>query len=178
MKIGMTPTAIARPRDDEYGPYYAGYIARVPQGDVRELLAEQVAATLRLIASIGEERGAYRYAPGKWSIKEVLGHLIDVERIMGYRALRIARGDPTPLPGFEQDDYVRQGGFDRRTLRDLGAEFDAVRQATLHLFRHLDEDALGRRGTADGVSITPRALAYIIAGHELHHVEILRARYL
>jgi len=174
-----TPACLTpRPAENEYSPYYADYIARVPDGDLCATLAVQLTDTRALIHAIPEARGAYRYAPGKWSIKEVLGHVIDTERIMSYRALRIARGDTTPLSGYEQDDYVPTGGFDRRTLQDLTDEFAAVREATLHLFRHLDPAALARRGTASDKPVSVRALAYIIAGHERHHVAILTANYL
>lgn len=174
----MTAALIARPGTDEYAPYYGTYIGKVPDGDLRAMLASQLAETLALIRSIPESRGGHRYAPDKWSIKGVLGHLADSERIFSYRALRIGRGDTTPLPGFEQDDYVPMGNFDARTLRDLADELAAVRQATLHLFAHLDQAAVERRGTASGKPVSVRALAYIIAGHELHHVGILKTRYL
>lgn len=117
------------------------------------------------------------YAPGKWSIKEVAGHIVDTERIMAYRLLRIARGDSTPLPGFEQDDYVRDGNFASRTLANLIEEFRLVRAATLALLQGLDGEALVRRGLADGKPVSARALAYIIAGHERHHLDILQQRY-
>lgn len=174
----MTAALIARPGTDEYAPYYGTYIGKVPDGDLRAMLASQLAETLALIRSVPESRGGHRYAPDKWSIKGVLGHLADSERIFSYRALRIGRGDTTPLPGFEQDDYVPMGNFDARTLRDLADELAAVRQATLHLFAHLDQAAFERRGTASGKPVSVRALAYIIAGHELHHVGILKTRYL
>jgi uncharacterized damage-inducible protein DinB len=174
----MTASLIARPGTDEYAPYYGTYIAKVPDGDLRSMLSSQLAETVALIRSIPESRGGHRYAPDKWSIREVLGHLADSERIFSYRALRIARGDATPLPGFEQNDYVPAGGFDARTLRDLADELAAIRQATIQLFTHLDQAALERRGTASGKSVSVRALAYIIAGHELHHVGILKNRYL
>ncbi len=174
----MTGSVISRPPADEYAPYYGGYVGRVPDGDVLALLAAQLGETLQLIKAIPEARGTHRYAPGKWSIKEVIGHICDTERIMSYRALRIARGDATPLPGYEQNDYAPAGEFDRRTLADLGEELSAIRQATLHLFRHLGPAALTRRGTASGNPFTPRALAYVIAGHEQHHVDILKTKYL
>ena len=174
----MTSCAIPRPAADEFTPYYGKYIVKVPDGDLCRILTDQLAETLALIRSIPEARGTHRYAPGKWSIQEVIGHVCDSERIFSYRALRIARGDATPLPGFEQDDYIPTGRFDQRTLADLSEELAAVRQASLQLFRHLDPGALERRGTASGNPITPRALAYIIAGHERHHVEILKAKYL
>ena len=174
----MPASLISRPAEDEYAPYYGRYISRVPDGDLCSMLASQLGDTLALIGAIPEPRGTHRYAEGKWSIKEVMGHLIDTERIMSYRALRFARADETPLPGFEQNDYVPPGGFDRRTLRDLSEEFAVVRQATIHLFRHLDPAALTRRGTASGNPVSVRALAYIIAGHESHHVAILKDKYL
>lgn len=174
----MTASVISRPQADEYATYYGNYISKVPDGDVLALLATQIGDTLKLIESIPEARGTHRYAPDKWSIKEVLGHICDTERIMSYRALRIARADATPLPGFEQNDYVPAGAFDRRTLADLSEELAAIRQATLHLFRHLGPEALARRGTASGNPFTPRALAYVIAGHERHHVDILKTKYL
>jgi hypothetical protein len=174
----MTAGAIPRPQADEYAAYYGNYISKVPEGDLLALLSTQIDDTLKLLRSIPEARGTHRYAPDKWSIKDVFGHLGDTERIMSYRALRIARGDATPLPGFEQDDYVPAGHFDRRTLADLGDEFAAIRRATVHLFRHLDDVALARRGSASGYPFTPRALAYVIAGHERHHVGILKTKYL
>lgn len=174
----MTRALITRPATDEYAPYYGTYIGKVPDGDVRALLSSQLVETLALIRSIPESRGGHRYAPDKWSIREVLGHIVDSERIFSYRALRIGRGDATPLPGFEQNDYVPMGGFDARTLSDLADELAAVRQATTLLFAHFDRAALERRGTASGNPVSVRALAYIITGHERHHVGILKTRYL
>ena len=129
-------------------------------------------------AGIAPPLATYRYAPGKWSINEVLGHVIDSERIFAVRALRFARADAAPLPGFEQDDYVRSASFDSCSLADLAAELEAVRRSTVFLVRHLSEEAWMRSGIADNAEVSVRALAYIIAGHELHHREILRSRYL
>ncbi|HJU64164.1 MAG TPA: DinB family protein [Gemmatimonadaceae bacterium] len=171
-------TTLSRPEAADYAPYYGRYIEQVPDGDVLRLLEDQISSTLRLLRGIPEERGGHRYAPEKWSIKDVVGHLSDAERIFAYRSLRIARGDETPLPGFDQDPYVTNGNFDRRTLADLASELESVRAATLSLFRGLDAAAFARRGTASGVVFTVRALPYIIAGHERHHVTILRSRYL
>jgi uncharacterized damage-inducible protein DinB len=131
----------------------------------------------RLFAGRSERDGNFRYAPDKWTVKEVLGHVIDAERIFTYRALRIARGDETPLPSFEQDDYVKNGGFSARTLADLGEEFDAVRGASISLFRSFDEAAWGRRGTASQKQVTVRALGFITAGHQIHHRMILEENY-
>ncbi|HEX9000196.1 MAG TPA: DinB family protein [Blastocatellia bacterium] len=167
----------ATPAKDEYAPYYEKYTSLVPEGDIVAALEQQPAATLALLRSLSEEQGNHRYAPEKWSIKELVGHVIDTERIFAYRALRIARGDTTPLPGFEQDGYITNGNFDARRLSDLAAEFETVRQSTLFLLRHLSDEAWARRGVASENEVTVRALAHIIAGHELHHLEILRSRY-
>lgn len=173
----MTVTTM-RPGADEYSPYYERYVSKVPDGEITTVLAQQIEATLELLRGIPESKGSHRYEPGKWTLRESIGHVIDSERIFSCRALRIARGDTTPLPGFEQDDYVPTSGAERRTIGDLADELEHVRRATLDLYRHLDDEALARRGTASGATITPRALAYIIAGHERHHVMILRERYL
>lgn len=169
---------LATPPDAaEYGAYYAGYVARVPAGSVLETLSTQLGDTARLIAGFGEARGDHRYAPGKWTVKEVVGHLADTERIFAYRALRIARGDATPLPGFAENDYVAHAHFGRHPLAELVRELELVRHATLSLLGGLDDDALVRRGTASDNPLTPRAAAYVIAGHERHHAAILRERY-
>lgn len=169
--------SIARPESTEYLPYYDQYISKVPGEDILTTLKEQVEDSLALLMSAGEEKGDYRYAPGKWSAREVVGHIIDTERIMGYRALRIARNDPTPMAGFEQDDYVRHGPYQNARLRDVAQEFACVRHSTLYLFQRLDQDAWLRRGVANKAEVTVRALAYIIAGHELHHRKILKELY-
>ena len=168
----------AKPATDEYAPYYSKYTSLVPDGDVVTTLEQQLAATLVLLRGLPEEQGNHRYAPEKWSVKELVGHVIDTERIFAYRALRIARGDQTPLPGFEQDGYITNGNFDLRQLADLSSEFETVRQSTLFLLRHLSDEAWLRRGVASENEVTVRALAHIMAGHELHHLEILRSRYL
>ncbi|MGH7599533.1 MAG: DinB family protein [bacterium] len=168
----------SHPNENEYAPYYGRYISLVPEGDFFLLLNKQFDATLEFLRNLTETQVGTRYEPGKWSIKEVLGHVIDTERIMSYRALRIGRADETPIPGFEQDDYVRAANFDSRTWDDLLAEFQIVRAATVALLRGLDEKAFGRRGTASNLSVTVRALAYIIAGHERHHLNVLRTKYL
>ena len=167
-----------RPAPNEYAPYYGRYIALVPDGPIVETLRDQIVETTTFLGSLPEAKGDHRYQPGKWSVKEVIGHMIDSERVFSYRALRFARRDETPLPGFEQDDYVPAGAFGRRTLRDLIEEFRAVREATVHLYRHLDEEALSRSGIANENRMSVRALAWSIAGHERHHVGVLRERYL
>lgn len=167
----------ARPGADEFAPFYAGYIHRVPDGDVLALLAEQGEETQRRLGQLTPEQALYRYAPGKWSVKEVLGHMCDTERIFAYRALRIARGDETPLPGFDENLYVPAGKFDSRELAHLLAELATVRAATLSLLRTFDEAAWMRRGLCNNHPVSARALAYITVGHERHHLAILAERY-
>ena len=169
---------IAPPEASEYAPYYARYISLVPGRDVLAALQEQPHETLAILSALREQQGDYRYAPGKWSIKEMLGHVIDAERVFAYRALRFARNDQTPLASFEQDGYVRAGGFDACRLADLIEEFDCVRRSSVMLFGKLSVDAWMRGGVASDNPITVRALAYIIAGHELHHRRILQEKYL
>jgi DinB superfamily len=174
----VAAAATMKPEKDEFLPYYVRYIDLVGSGDVLATLSRQMAETQALLRSLPASVATYRYAPGKWSVNEVIGHLIDSERIFAARALRFARNDGTPLPGFEQDDYVSNSSFDSYPLDELASELGSVRESTLFLFKHLQEDAWMRRGTANGAEVSVRALAYIIAGHELHHREILRARYL
>ena len=165
-----------RPESNEYAPYYDKYISLVAEGDILVTLQNQLPVTLALLAR-PESDGEFRYAPGKWSVKESLGHVIDAERVFSYRALRISRNDKTPLAGFEQDDYVKYGPFARCTLASLVDELALVRKATVSLFRALDEAAWTRRGVASNNEVTVRALAYMIAGHELHHRRIFQEKY-
>jgi uncharacterized damage-inducible protein DinB len=176
---GMSPAkaASARPQPTEYASFYERYVALVPGNDIVPILEAQRLQMIQLFAARSERDGNFRYAPDKWSVKEVLGHVTDTERIFAYRALRIARQDQTPLSGFEQDDYVRAGGFGERTLADLAEDFACVRSATVALLRPLGDEAWSRRGVANQNEVTVRALAFIIAGHELHHREILKERY-
>ncbi|HEV2423406.1 MAG TPA: DinB family protein [Terriglobia bacterium] len=175
MAVSRTP--IARPDPSEHAPYYGKYIALVPGDDIMRALETQGRETAQLLAGLNESQAAHRYAPDKWSVKEVIGHVTDSERIFCYRALRIARGDQTPIEGFEQDDYVRAAQFDRLSIADLAAEFTVVRRATLRLFASLSPDAWTRRGIANNNEVSVRALAYMIAGHELHHRRGLREKY-
>ncbi|HEX8457322.1 MAG TPA: DinB family protein [Pyrinomonadaceae bacterium] len=174
----MTTLHINRPEETEYASYYGRYVSLVGDGDILSTLSEQLTATLALLGGVPEAQAGFRYEAGKWSIKELVGHIIDGERIFAYRALRFARNDRTPLPGFEQDDYIRNASFDACTLRALAAEFESVRRSTLFLFQHLDDAAWTRTGVASDNEVSVRAIAYIIAGHELHHTGILRERYL
>ncbi len=175
----MTAPAIAiqRPQTDEHNPYYSRYIDLVPQGDIVETLRQQIKDTQAMLKGVSEEKGNSRYAPDKWTVKEVLGHLADTERVFGYRAMCVARNDQTPLPGFEQDDYVRFGPFRQSRLGDIIDEFSAVRQSSVLLLSQLGEEAWIRRGTANNSPVSVRALAYIMAGHELHHRRILKEKY-
>jgi hypothetical protein len=179
----MTPTATnttvsSRPQPGENATYYDRYISLVSGNDVLAALEDQRRQMLLSLSGRTEADGDLRYASDKWSLKEVLGHINDAERIMSYRALRIARGDTTAIEGFEQDDYVRNSPFARRPLSDLIEDYIAVRRATVSLFRNLDEGAWSRRGTANNHEVSVRALAYIIAGHELHHRRIIEEKYL
>ena len=174
----MTTAVLSnRPEAGEFDPYYARYIDRVPDGDVASLLENQIRSTAAVLRAVPAQRATYRYAEGKWSIAEVVGHIIDAERIFGYRALRIARADTTPIEGFDQDGYVPAGEFDRRTLADLVGDFEAVRRSTLTLIRGFPPAAWTRSGTANNKPISVRALIYIIAGHERDHLGTLKARY-
>jgi hypothetical protein len=167
-----------RPEPTEYDPYFWKYIDLVPDGEIVRILSSQIEKTLLLLRNVSEEKAVESYAPGKWSIKEVVGHIIDTERIFAYRALRIGRDDKTPLAGFEQDDYVVNTDFNARTLTSLTEELAAVRSASVHLFKHFSDAEWLRRGTANQSEISTRALAYNVAGHELHHVGILKSSYL
>jgi hypothetical protein len=166
-----------KPEAGEYAEFYAKYVELVPATDIVSALEAQRLQMTHLLAGCSERDGNFRYAQDKWSVKEVLGHVTDTERIFSYRALCIARGDVTPLSGFEQDDYVRAAGCNRRQLRELADEFAAVRNATVVLYRSLDAEAWKRRGIANKNEVSVRALAYITAGHELHHRRILDERY-
>jgi len=174
----MATLTVTRPEATEHNPYYAKYIALVPEADAIQALESQIADGLALLRSIPEAKGEHSYGPGKWTIKEVIGHLIDAERVFAYRALRFARNDRTALPGFDENTYVPAGAFGRRTLADLAAEWELVRRSNLAMFRGLDAEASRRQGTANGDAISVRALAFIIAGHGRHHVALLRERYL
>lgn len=168
----------ARPDPSEYATFYAGYIARVPDGDLVGTLEANLEEFSRTLGSLPEAQGGFAYAPGKWTLKEVIGHVIDAERVFSYRAMRIARGDETPLPGFDEKAWVPHSGANDRTIADLLAELRAVRAATIALLRHLSPDSVARSGIASGNGVTVRALAWIIAGHPMHHLGILRERYL
>jgi hypothetical protein len=170
-------TVIAPPAADEYAPYYGRYISLVAPGDILDQLERQREEMLARFRNVPESKGAYRYAPGKWSVRQVVLHLSDTERIMTYRALRIARGDATPLPGFDENAYAPESGADAVPLAELVGEFADVRRGSLALFRHLPADAWTRRGTASDSPFSVRALAWVVAGHPIHHLGVLRDRY-
>lgn len=167
----------ARPADTEYNRYFQPYVEEVPDGDLLVTLAEQRDSTAAVLAGIPDAKAGFRYADGKWSIREVIGHVADAERVFAYRALRFARGDSTALPGFDENAWMPEAGFDSRSLADVAAELRAVRESTLALFRSFSADAWLRSGGASGHSVSARALAWILAGHERHHMRILAERY-
>jgi DinB superfamily len=173
----MINQSIRRPETGEYAPYYAGYVSLVPEMNVLEVLREQAEEIGELVSSIPEERAGFRYASGKWSIREVIGHITDAERVFSFRALAFARGDSLELPGFDENRYVEQAVFDRIPLLRLMDEFKALRSSSVLLLEHLSGEAWTRSGIVNGSLVTVRALAYIMAGHVCHHRRILKERY-
>lgn len=167
-----------RPDRDEHIDYYSRYIDRVRDGDIVATLESQLGETLSFLRSIPDSKLDYRYAPGKWSIREVVGHLADGERVFQYRAWRFSRADTTPVPGFEENDYVANAPFSRMPIGDLISEFEYLRRASIRMLSAMDADTMQRRGTANGAGISVRAIAWILAGHVDHHQEILRTCYL
>ncbi|CAN5164291.1 DinB family protein [soil metagenome] len=173
----MTDSGLRLPAPDEYAPFYAGYIATAAEADVRMLLEQQVPALRMACEPLSEAGADYRYAPGKWSVKEVIGHLSDSERVFSYRALCIARGEHAALPGFDENDYVAAANFERRSTRDLLRELESARATTLTLSASVEPQAWTRRGIANQLEVSLRAIAYIIAGHMQHHLGTLGERY-
>jgi uncharacterized damage-inducible protein DinB len=169
---------MARPKSDEHDPYYSKYVVLVPDDNlsIAGHLADQHHETVDALRK-AKSKGDHAYAAGKWTVKEVVGHMCDTERIFAYRALRFARADSTDLPGFDENKYVANSNFKARTMDDLLEELWAVRAGTLSLAKHVPESAMSNRGSANGSPVTVRALLYIIAGHERHHLGILRERY-
>lgn len=168
----------SRPEPDEYNPYYLTYIGKIPDAPIFDTLERQLGGTLELLAGLDDERACHRYAPDKWSVKEVVGHVIDTERVFAYRALSFARRAPDPLPGMEQNEWAAAAPHHRRPFESILDELRAVRRATWTLFSGLGDEAAGLSGMASGFSFTVRSLAWIIAGHELHHRQVLAERYL
>lgn len=169
---------VTKPEASEYIPYFSRYIDLVRKEDIITVLSTQIDDSLAFLRQIPDAKGDFRYAANKWSIKEVLGHVIDTERVFAYRAMTFARNDRASLPGFEQDDWIRSASFDAEPFRELISEFECVRRANLYFFQHLDQNAWMRRGKANNGEISVRALAYVIAGHELHHRQQIKEKYL
>lgn len=174
----MLTHPIPRPAPDAYAPFYAAYVELVPDGEVIDLLVRQPSVFRRFLEPLDEARAELRYAPGKWSVKEVLAHVVDAERIFAYRLLRFARADRTALPGFDENAYVAALALDEVSLPDLLDEFADVRRANLHLYNRLTDEELDRTGEASGATMSVRALLYVAAGHAQHHLRILQERYL
>ena len=173
------PNSIPAPVTDEYAPFYADYVERAAKRkDVITALAHQMGELHAALDSLSDLQACFKPGPGEWSIKEVIGHINDVERVFSYRLLRISRNDPTPLPGFEQEDFVRAAGFDRYSLQDLVCEFEFLRRANLLAIQHMTEEAVARRGSASGYAVSARALIYMIVGHVDHHMASLQEKYL
>ncbi len=167
------------PTPEEYANFYADYVQRAARrSDIYEFLSDQIIELHAALDSFSDPQACFKPGPQEWSIKEVVGHLNDVERVFSYRLLRISRGDATPLPGFEQEDYVRSAEFDRYSLADLLSEFECLRRANVLAIQHMTEDAVDRRGTASGYTVSARALIYMLVGHVDHHIASLHEKYL
>lgn len=167
-----------RPESAEHPAYYTHYIGLVKGDNILKQLENQVIDIQAIISEIPEEKENYAYAAGKWTIKEVLGHIIDTERILAYRALRFARKDKTNLPGFDENEYVANSDYNNRTLYDIAHEFAIVRESNLALFKHFSDDALNQKGTANNNEASVRAILYMIAGHATHHLNVIKTKYL
>lgn len=176
--MSRVTTSLQRPIADDAAPYYFRYIDQVPDGDVLEILSGSLAESRRALRGVGPERETYRYAPGKWTIRDLIGHILDTERVFGNRAFHVARGDRAALPSMEQDDYVAAARADRRPLSEILDELEFVRRGNLAMFRSFDREDWERVGTAAGVSFRARAFPFILAGHEIHHRQVLVERYL
>lgn len=171
-------STLHRPEPSEHAEYYARYVAQVPDGDIVEILRDQLGETLAVLQSVPEARETYRYAEGKWSLREVVGHIVDAERVFGYRALHMVREPGVQLPGMDQDAWVVASRADGRTLEELCGEWAAVRRANVHFFSTLNEDEGARTGVASGNRFTVRSFPWIIAGHELWHRYLIKRDYL
>lgn len=167
-----------RPLKEEYPPYYQHYIDLVKDIPILKALEDQVLDVQALISEVEEGQEDFAYAEGKWTIKQVIGHIIDTERILGYRALRFARKDKTPLPGFDENKFVENAHFQNQSLYNLAHEFGIVREANLALWRHFTEEDLSQTGTANGVEVSVRAILFMIAGHATHHIRVIKTNYL
>ncbi len=167
-----------RPDAKDYSEYYHNYVQHVPEGDILDILDKQADLLGRFFAGVNEEKSLYRYEEGKWSIREVVGHLLDVERIFSYRAFRFSRGDQTELPGFDENSYVPKGNYDQHDITELVEEFYLLRKATVSMFRGFDKKMWELSGKANGAAMSVRAVAWILAGHLIHHMKVIQSRYL
>lgn len=167
-----------RPAENDYAPYYKNYVDKIEGDSILDYLNQQTKELQSILNSFPESKGNHTYADGKWTVKEVIGHMMDTERVFSFRAFSIARGEKQPLPGFEQDDYVKEGKFNSRNLFDLIYEYRLMRESNLLLFRNFDDEMLKKRGTASGYEVTVNALLFMIAGHTQHHIDLLKERYL
>jgi hypothetical protein len=167
-----------RPSQEEYKPYFEKYIGLVPEGDILKILKKQIKEFEKVCKSISPKKSLYRYAPGKWTIREVIGHIVDTERVMAYRALSIARNGQNNLPGFDQDEFARRSNYNDVKLQNIIDEFCAVRTSSIFLFNALSEEASKRSGIANNYLVSVRALAYIMAGHLIHHLNVIKEKYL
>lgn len=169
---------ISKPQPNEYAPQSAGYVAKVPEGPVLEILEYLRESTFNFFSRMTDEQADYAYAPDKWTIKQVLAHMIDTERVFSFRAFCFSRGEQQPLPGFSQDDYMEHANIGHRSMQDLSNEFKIARESTIYIYRSLSEEQSKLIGTASNHPVSVRALVYMTAGHELHHLDILKERYL
>ena len=167
-----------RPKPDEYPSFYQNYVDNVKTNNIIKELTDQVLNIQAIISQIPEDKENYRYAEGKWSIKEIIGHIIDTERVLGYRAMRFARKDKTPLPGYDENWFVANANFQKQTLYSLGHEFAIVREANLALFKVWDEEAMSQMGVANNLDVSVRAILFMIAGHATHHINVIKTKYL
>lgn len=165
-------------KSNEYASYYSTYVDLVPEGDIISILMQQMEETTAVLKDLTEQQAHFSYGEGKWSIKEVVGHIADTERIMGYRLLSFARGEKAELPGYDDNEYVRNARFNALSLQELLENFHITRKSTLQLIKSLSNEAFLRRGNANGSEVSVRALVYIIAGHELHHRNLIKERYI
>jgi hypothetical protein len=168
---------MTRPSESDYAPAHAAYVALVPEDDIMSAMEQQSSEMQKVLSSLDEPKSQYRYADGKWSVKEVIGHIVDAERIVGYRALAVARGEQQPLPGFDEQTYVQNASFDGWKLGDLAEEYALCRRTNIVFFKNLPAEAWDRSGTANNARVSVRGLAYVIVGHARHHLQVLRERY-
>ncbi|MBT4602160.1 MAG: DinB family protein [Bacteroidetes Order II. Incertae sedis bacterium] len=174
----MTTFRSVRPEPEEFNPFYSGYVSSVPDGDIVDFLSDQQSRMTQLLKGHSDERADFRYAEGKWSLKEVVGHMVDTEWVFSYRLLRFVRGDETALPGMDQDVFMDEKPFVNRSLSDLSLDFETVRSASLRLIGSLDQAGFGKAGIASDVRFSVRSLVWIIAGHCEHHMNVINERYL